>query len=93
MTTEEQGSLFTRFYRAKNDTTTTIAGTGLGLYLTKFFIEAHQGRVEVESKKDKGSTFRFFLPIQEASLIVSKGLIRKSFKSSYPQKLKENPDV
>ena len=47
-------NLFTRFYRAKNDTTTQITGTGLGLYLTKYFIEAHQGRVEVESELGPG---------------------------------------
>jgi signal transduction histidine kinase len=64
MTQEERESLFTRFYRAKNDTTTAIAGTGLGLYLTKYFIEAHHGKVEVESEKEKGSTFKIFLPIQ-----------------------------
>jgi signal transduction histidine kinase len=67
MSPEEQQSLFTRFYRAKNDTTVSIPGTGLGLYLTKYFIEAHHGRVEVESEKNKGSTFKIYLPIQEAS--------------------------
>ncbi len=67
MTAEEREHLFTRFYRAKNDTTTQIAGTGLGLYLTKFFIEAHNGRVEVESEKGRGSVFRVFLPLTEAA--------------------------
>jgi signal transduction histidine kinase len=63
MSDEEMRSLFTRFYRAKNDTTTQITGTGLGLYLTKYFIEAHHGRVEVASEKNKGSTFKIFLPV------------------------------
>jgi len=65
MTLQEQENLFTRFYRAKNDMTVAIAGTGLGLYLTKYFIEAHRGHVEVESEKNQGSIFRIFLPINE----------------------------
>ena len=64
MTLEERENLFTRFYRAKNDTTTRVAGTGLGLYLTKYFVEAHDGRVEVESAPGEGSTFRIYLPIE-----------------------------
>lgn len=66
MTPEEQENLFTRFYRAKNDTTAEISGTGLGLYLTRYFIEAHGGSVEVESEKGKGSTFKIRLPIEGA---------------------------
>jgi signal transduction histidine kinase len=63
MSEEERKNLFTRFYRAKNDTTTRITGTGLGLYLTKYFIEAHHGRVEVESTPGQGSRFKIFLPV------------------------------
>lgn len=63
MTEEEKKNLFTRFYRAKNDTTTTVSGTGLGLYLTRYFVEAHQGWVEVESAKEQGSMFTIILPI------------------------------
>ena len=66
MSDEEQEKLFTRFYRAKNDRTTQITGTGLGLYLTKFFIEAHHGRVEVLSSKNIGSTFKIILPLTQA---------------------------
>lgn len=76
---EERKNLFTRFYRAKNDMTTTISGTGLGLYLTKYFIEAHRGYVAVESKKDQGSIFKIYLPIFESPNLKSNaaGLTRK----------------
>jgi two-component system phosphate regulon sensor histidine kinase PhoR len=39
-------------------------GTGLGLAIVKTFIEAHGGKVSVESRKDRGSTFRFTLPVK-----------------------------
>ncbi|MCM2321665.1 MAG: CHASE2 and HATPase_c domain-containing protein [Oligoflexia bacterium] len=63
MTEEELQSLFTRFYRAKNEATSTVAGTGLGLYLTRYFVEMHQGKVEVRSGRNEGSSFRIKLPI------------------------------
>jgi signal transduction histidine kinase len=95
MTEEEKQNLFTRFYRAKNDTTTAIPGTGLGLYLTKYFIEAHRGRVEVDSEKNNGSTFRIFLPINEDSAknsAPSIGLTQGSFFRK-TKKLKETANV
>lgn len=54
--------VFERFYRAKDATTKQIPGTGLGLYLAKEFIDAHHGRIWVESDGKSGSTFHFALP-------------------------------
>jgi len=73
---EELPHLFTRFYRAKNDQTTKNAGTGLGLYLTKFFVEAHQGSVAVTSVHGKGSEFRIILPTDLKSEEVSQPGLR-----------------
>jgi len=42
-------------------------GTGLGLSLTKKLVEANRGRIEVESIKGRGSTFRILLPLAKDS--------------------------
>ncbi len=52
--------VFEKFYRVKDSKYT--GGTGLGLYITKQIIEAHGGRIWVESKPNKGSTFYFTIP-------------------------------
>jgi len=52
--------LFDRFYRAKGER--RAEGIGLGLYITKLLVEAHGGRIWVESELGKGSTFTFTLP-------------------------------
>ena len=44
--------------------TTKRMGMGIGLYHSKAIVEAHSGRIEVESELGKGSTFRVFLPIK-----------------------------
>lgn len=56
---EEQGRIFQRFHRAS----TGAQGMGLGLYLCQRLIEAHGGRLWVESEPGAGSTFRFTLPV------------------------------
>lgn len=61
----EQGALFTRFHRAANAYTPDTPGAGLGLYITKGIVEAHEGKVAVESELGRGSTFSFTLPTLE----------------------------
>ncbi len=61
--------VFDRFFRTEN-TTHTIKGTGLGLHLVKKAIEnQHDGKVFVESKLNKGSTFSFILPVSEEVIL------------------------
>ena len=58
----EMQNLFSRFYRVKNDTTIQVKGTGLGLYLSRYFIEAHKGTIGVSSTPGSGTTFTLSLP-------------------------------
>lgn len=60
--------LFSRFYRAER--AEGVEGIGLGLYVTRMLVEAHGGQVWAESELDKGSTFRFTLPIVGIPAIV-----------------------
>ncbi len=55
--------VFDKFYRSKEVTNKDVKGSGLGLYLTKYFINLHQGDVSVESEMKKGSTFSMNLPL------------------------------
>ncbi len=61
---EEQLSIFERFYRTK-DTSFTITGFGLGLYICKDIIRRHNGKIWVESE-EKGSAFYFSLPLKQS---------------------------
>lgn len=71
----DQAQLFSKFFRGKQTAQQTVSGSGLGLYLTKYFVDAHHGRVEVESQLGKGSTFKLMLPIEG---IPSVGLAKNS---------------
>jgi signal transduction histidine kinase len=62
---EDQKKLFQEFYRGYIKNARNIPGTGLGLSLVKAVIEAHGGRVWVQSKEGAGSTFFVELPCQE----------------------------
>ena len=53
--------LFERFYRAPEER--KGEGIGLGLFITKVLVEAHGGRIWVESEVGKGSSFYFTLPV------------------------------
>ncbi len=54
--------LFSKFYRADNAIAARPSGTGIGLFVAKKVIEAHDGKIIFESMLGKGSTFGFSLP-------------------------------
>jgi len=54
-------NIFEKFYRVKNDASHSIKGTGLGLYLVKYFVELHGGLISVESELGQGTKFQIKL--------------------------------
>jgi two-component system phosphate regulon sensor histidine kinase PhoR len=58
--------IFERFFRVERGRSRQEGGTGLGLSIVKHVVQAHKGRLEVESQPRVGSTFRVFLPLPTA---------------------------
>ena len=54
--------IFQRFYRADKSRNRLTGGAGIGLTITKSLVEAHKGEIMVESKLNKGTTFKIILP-------------------------------
>jgi signal transduction histidine kinase len=60
---EDQARLFERFFVARRDRTEATSGIGLGLPITLLIVEAHGGRVDVDSTYGEGSTFTIVVPV------------------------------
>lgn len=60
---DEQGMLFTRFFRASTATRNAVPGVGLGLTITRAIVIAHGGTMDVTSKEGVGTEFRMLLPM------------------------------
>ena len=60
---DEIPSLFSKFYRAEAARDSKVKGSGLGLYLSNYFVQLHQGQISVESEPQEGSTFTVELPM------------------------------
>jgi signal transduction histidine kinase len=63
---DELPKLFDRYYQARLSSVKR-AGLGLGLYIVKGLVEAHGGRIWVESQVEKGSTFYLWLPAEPST--------------------------
>jgi PAS domain S-box-containing protein len=62
---DEQGQLFQKFFRTSAAGDRAIQGTGLGLSISKAIVEAHAGRIELESEENIGTTVRVLIPVAE----------------------------
>jgi len=61
----DHDKIFNRFYRAGDELTQTVKGSGIGLTIVRQIVEAHKGTIEVDSEPGKGSKFIIILPMDE----------------------------
>jgi signal transduction histidine kinase len=64
---EERQKVFEKFYRVGNSLVHDVKGSGLGLSIVKHIVEAHHGRVTVESEPGRGSAFIIHLPVDQSA--------------------------
>jgi len=78
---EDLAKVFDQFYRVKRQGK-EIQGTGLGLPIVSKIVALHNGRIEVESETDKGTTFTVYLPLSQQNLPVESDKAVESVLSS-----------
>ena len=70
---DELQRIFVEFYQTEHGRRARKGGTGLGLSLTRNFVELHHGRIDVQSKPGDGSTFTLYLPLDFAEAVMQSG--------------------
>ena len=70
---EDLPRIFDDFFRAQNEETHRIGGTGLGLTIAKKIVDSHLGHIEVTSRLNQGSAFSVYLPYMKRKTAGEKG--------------------
>ncbi|MEK7067716.1 MAG: ATP-binding protein [Patescibacteria group bacterium] len=91
VTPEEQAQLFKKFSRGKDANLVNTEGTGLGLYVANIMVEAHKGKIWIESEgiEGKGSKFFFALPLADSA--AAKALVAEN-KRLEEERAKKTPN-
>ena len=83
---EDAKRIFDRFYRVDLSRTKATGGTGLGLAIVKRIVEIHNGRIEINSKMNKGTEISIVLPIGETDAAVSEETTKNVKKNKLEKK-------
>jgi signal transduction histidine kinase/DNA-binding response OmpR family regulator len=81
---EDMGRLFEPFSQVDGSTTRQAGGTGLGLTISKEFVEMHGGRIWVQSEPGHGSTFSFTIPLTPPGVRAADVVLSASEESGRP---------
>jgi len=91
MNSEQRAHLFERFYQADLPAKFITSGSGIGLSLTKDFVELHGGTISVESEPGKGSRFSILLPVNRSRIVVKdfveEKLVDEQFETDLPGRI------
>jgi len=84
---DEQGKIFSKFFRASNATLMQPNASGVGLFVTRTLVEAHGGIVGFSSVEGSGTVFHFTLPVSETPKAKSDASSAKTRRRPVPRSL------